>query len=450
MQIRRFWFPLAMSVCVIALSGRSASITDSAGGRAPEGVTLELPFVYMATSPLSRTLDAMTLLSSPQTIAVVISLVVLLLAWRFLQKRRVLRPLFALLVCVALIEAAVAFAPRPMARLRVADPQVVTVDFHSHTGASHDVRKSVSPGDNREWHRSGGFDIAYVTDHVKFSGAVEGRKENPDLAGDGTSLLTGVEGRYHKIMSTIMLGLDERDTALLNKRGNFLPGTAAAGEGPVTIVALPNRHLDSVTVASLDSIPHFAAIELIDAAPRGLGQFDRQEPKIRKVARDLRLILVAGSNNHGYGRTVAAWNLLAIPGWRALPPNSVGKLIERRFRNRELGAVTIVQRSRPRTHDASLPLTLPVLAGQVIGALTPFERLTWILWIWAVTLLIYVTFRPHRLAVRRAAGEDGNKSRERRAYATSLVSQACSLLSDAAQDHSPFPRRPSRRLSVHP
>lgn len=274
-----------------------------------------------------------------------------------------------------------------MARLRVTDADFVTVDFHSHSSASHDVRKSFGLEDNRQWHRAGGFDIAYVTDHVKFAGAVETRKGNPQLAGDGASLLTGVEGRYHNLMSTIMLGLDERDAGLLNRRGNLLPGVPVSEPFPVAIVALPNRHLDSVTVESLDSLPHFVAIELIDAAPRGLGQFDREESRIRAIASRLRLTPVAASNNHGYGRAVAAWNLLSIPGWRRLAPDSVGKLIEKTLRARKIDAVAVVARTRPRTHDASLPVTLPVLAFQELASLDGSERAAWLIWIWGIALL---------------------------------------------------------------
>jgi hypothetical protein len=213
---------------------------------------------------------------------------------------------------------------------------------------------------------------------------VSARPRNPKRAGDGLSILTGVEGRYHKIMSTIMLGIDERDSALLNKRGNLLPGALIRGRAPYTIVALPNRNLDSVTAQTLDSIPRFAAIELIDAAPRGLGQFDREELRVRNVARDLGLTLVAASNNHGFGRAVAAWNLLRIPGWQNLAPDQLAASIEDYLHQTQ---PVIIMRTRPRTYGASLPATLPVIAYQTLGSLTVPERVSWLFWIWGIALL---------------------------------------------------------------
>jgi hypothetical protein len=382
--LRRYWVPLLLSAAATLPFGRVPAVQDPSTGATPPGVSLQFPTLYVVTSPASRLLDSLTLLSNPHSIAALLSIaiiVVIVLSTSRATRARGwwIKRIVSLIVIIALIEAAVAFLPRPMAKLRVSDPNVVVVDLHSHTGASHDVRKSFDASDNRDWHEAGGFNAAWITDHVKFDGAVAGRARNPARAGDGLSILTGVEGRYHKIMSTIMLGLDERDTALLNKRGNLLPGSAASGRPPYTIVALPNRNLDSVTAASLDSIPHFAAIELIDAAPRGLGQFDKEEERIRDLARDRHLTLVAASNNHGFGRAVAAWNLVSVPGWRDLSSNALATGIENSLRQSQ---PIIVMRTRPRTHGASLPLTLPVISYQTLRSLTVVERVSWLLWIW--------------------------------------------------------------------
>jgi len=389
--IRRYWLPILLTAGAIGLSGRVPAVQDAATHSQPAGVTLEFPLSYIVTSPLSRTLDALTLLSNPQSVAALLTAVLIVVAslalsredksWKWWTIR-----MAALVVVLALVEGAVAFLPRPMAKLHVDDPSILVFDVHSHTGASHDVRKSFDAEDNRAWHSAGGFNAAWITDHVKFGAAIAARSRNPKRAGDGVSLLTGVEGRYHKIMSTIMLGIDERDTALLNKRGNLLPGVPARGRGPFTIVALPNRNLDSVTIASLDSIEHFAALELIDAAPRGLGQFDREEARMRNLASRLRLTLLAASNNHGFGRAVAAWNLVSMPGWQSLASDDLAAQLEERIR---LTQPEIVMRTRPRTYGASLPLTLPDIAWQTLGSLTMAERVSWIVWIWGVAMLLW-------------------------------------------------------------
>ncbi len=402
---RKHWHATALSVALVALAGRVESVTDSLGNSVASTVPVELPYSYLVFSPFSRILDALTLLSTQQTVALLVSAALLVLLWsairsgRPLPRRRALAAACFLVATLAL-EAAAAFLPRGMAAIAALNPDFVIVDFHSHTGISHDVRERYDAEMNRHWHRSGGFNIAYVTDHVKFAGAVAARSGNPTRAGDGTSLLTGVEGRFHRIMSTIVLGISETDTLLLNKRGNLLPGAVSAGIPPVTIIALPNRNLDSVTTQLLDSadaLPNLAAIELIDAAPRGLAQFDREEAGIRRVADELGLFLVAASNNHGYGRTVAAWNLMNVPGWRTRAPEEVGRLIEQQLRERRSGAVQIVKRTRPRVHGIASAATLPVVAWQTLGSLTIIERVVWLAWIWIPVL----AFRHSKTATRR-------------------------------------------------
>ena len=49
-----------------------------------------------------------------------------------------------------------------MARLRVGDPDVLVVDFHSHTEASHDGRRGFTDADDRAWHHDAGFDAREI------------------------------------------------------------------------------------------------------------------------------------------------------------------------------------------------------------------------------------------------------------------------------------------------
>jgi hypothetical protein len=381
-------------VFVVVLAGRAQSIIDWRDNALADGMQLHLTAGYVAMSPLSRTLDLLTLLSIPQTVwlFVVAALVVMFAAARSAAKprARLIRAAAGLgctVMAVALLEAGVILLPRPMASLHVTDPNIVRIDFHSHTNASRDANKRFTPDDNREWHAGGGFDVAYISDHVTFNGAAEAMRKNPDIAGNGLTVLSAVEGRYHRILSTVMLGLTAQDSGLLDRKGHLLSGTPSSGRAPVTIVAIPNGNIDSVTAQSLDSLPHFAAMELVDAAPRGLSQLDREETKIRRIAADRHLILVAASNNHGWGRTVAAWNLMTLPGWRQLAPDSLEKIIERPFRDHQLSSVFIVKRLRPRTHGISLPLTLPVAAYQTVSSLSMAERGVWLIWIWAAVTI---------------------------------------------------------------
>ncbi|HKY96728.1 MAG TPA: hypothetical protein VJL35_02630 [Gemmatimonadaceae bacterium] len=403
--MRRLITPTIITIAVIAGWNRVPSLVDEPGGAAAAGVELFLPTPYVIFSPFSRTLDALTLLSTAQAIALFVTIGVIVIAVKAHRGwKSGLLSLGATLLVIAALEAAAVVLPRPMAALRASDPDVVRIDFHSHSGTSHDVRKSFTVEDNRDWHRDGGFDIAYVTDHVKFAGAEDGERRNPKRAGDGTSIITGMEGRYHKIMSTIVLGITSADTALLDKRGNILPGDKKSPRQYVSVIAIPNRNLDSLSRAILDStvaLPNLRAIELIDAAPRGLAQLDREEAKLRRIAAGLNLALISASNNHGWGRTVAGWNLMTLPGWQSMPPDTVASRIENALIvNR--GPVKLVHRTRPSLHGVAVAATLPVVAYQTLGTLTMPERLSWIGWTWLLALVALFPVREASTRNQRA------------------------------------------------
>ena len=358
------------------------------------GVQLALPAGYVLLSPLSRALDGLSLLSIAQQVWLLLTLAIGAIAWELAtgtesigdgKIRRTARVAAGMFIVVALLNLTAILAPRPMAWLKVSDPRILRVDFHSHTNASRDARAAFTPERNRTWHSDGGFDVAYVSDHRTVAGAAAGEAANPARAGDGTVLLNAIEARYLGL-SIVVLGISQRDTSLLDNMRHLRPGQLSSGREPISIAVLPGPMNDLRAIAR-DETPHVVGLELSDAAPRGFGQVDTDEKGIRNRNSELGLATVAGSNNHGWGRTAAAWNLMQIDNWRALPPDSVGLLIENELRKRGAAAVRVVERVRPRTHGLTLPFTVPVLAGQTLMTLTAGERVVWILWIWAVVLV---------------------------------------------------------------
>jgi hypothetical protein len=370
---------------------------DPVSGGIPEGVQLVLPVTYILISPLSRVFDMLGLLSIGQDVAVGLTVIVVSFltaaVWeRGGRGRRIWRPISVAGVSLGVLVAVYACGatlPRPMASLTVNDPNVLRVDFHSHTNASKDARVGFSPEENRAWHHAGGFDVAYVSDHRTFVGAKEGLRRNPARAGESTVLLSALEGRYLGTFE-IFLSVTEADSAaLINAHQHLVEGKLSSGRVPVSVVALPSPLVDVQSLAR-DGPPHIAAIEIVDGSPRGFTQRDRDGKLIMRRADSLGIALVAGSNNHGWDRVVSAWTLIVIPGWRALTPDSLAAVIENTLRTSPRTAVRVVERRRPGLiTPIGLTLTVPVIFAQLLAELTIRERIVWLLWIWAAAFIWY-------------------------------------------------------------
>jgi hypothetical protein len=374
-----------------------SALRDPVTGGVPTGAQLVLPPGYVLFSPFSRLFDTIGLFAPGQHIAVALTTILLALVvayWRTANSsRRSLRIATAVAIsfCALLIAYACAGAlPRPMAALAVSDTSVARVDFHSHTKFSHDARSGFTPDANRAWHRAGGFDVAYISDHNSFTGAQVARRGNPARAGDGTVLLSAFEGRY-LLTFEIFLSLTEADSVVLMDWRRWLRnGPLLSGRMPSSVVALPSP-LKDVQASGRDDPPHISAIEIVDGSPRGFAQQDREGRAIIERADSLGLALVVGSNNHGWGYVVPGWALVSIPGWRAFSPDSLAAAIEHTIHASPRTAVRVIERRRPSGTGAGLALTVPVAIEQVIRALTFPERIMWIVWIWVIAI---IAFRP--------------------------------------------------------
>ena len=354
---------------------------------------LRLPAGYAILSPLCEGYDALTLLTLSQHAAILAWLVVLFAVFRIVRRRalgsagvtrRGLHVEAMLLGAVILAFVAVyvlgAIVPRPMAALALDDRDEIAVDIHSHTSASHDGRPGFNADANRRWHAAAGFGAAYVTDHRRFEGAEAGERGNPARAGDGTVLLSGIES----------IAPHSRITILGARRGM---GVETNGRVDATRMAqLPGLVVVLTTPASLAWIPatlRLDAVEISDGAPRGLMFTRRLAPEIEQFATTRRLALVAGSNNHGWGRTASAWTILRVPGWRAMSPDSLDRAI-RTTLIAGGNAVRVIGRSSTRLPGslAAVVATPALLLWGVVTRLSAVERVSWTVWIWSLAALL--------------------------------------------------------------
>lgn len=406
--MRRFRGPLLASLIVI-VSGLAATpaLRDAATLQPFPPATLYHPPGYLVGAPLFGLWDTLSLLTVSQHYAVLATLVVLYGAGRLVAPWRsrpaTARPalprsvarevLFAAAALAGLLAfyAAAAFVPRPMAAIRLASPDLVAVDFHSHTNHSHDGWSLFTAARNRAWHEAGGFHAAYVTDHYTWAGVDEALPANPARAGDRTVLLSGMEVRLRDRHTNILGDRARYVFALDSTRHHLDPDAIAAAHRrrappPTMLYTIPGP-LDGIVPFGPGSPAGVIGVELSDGAPRGLEQGRAERDEILALADSMDLAVVAGANHHGWGRTVAAWSVMRLPGWPEMSPGELGSAIEAALHRERRRAVTVVERTMP-YHDGSavkLAATVPLLLWSHFRTLTPGERVSWLAWvaIWA-------------------------------------------------------------------
>lgn len=408
------WIAVAITLVVlISAAVAETPVRDAATLGPISEARLDLSPGYIAIAPLSNVLDTLTLLGARQHLVVLVSLVILYAAirvWRVSVRRRAGRATATqrggggiawegayaafLLLAIVLVYAAAVALPRPMAAI-VAEPAdaILVTDFHAHTRFSHDGRPGWDPADVRAWHHAAGFDAAYISDHRTVQGAEVGIADNPREAGQGTMLLQALEvgwrGEHVNILGAnrFYKGLTTPDLRDVDEQALTL-ASFLSGREPIVIETFPGR-LDRVVAAKGPGTPGVRAIEVVDGSPRGLDQTRILRSRIVHVADSLNIPMVAGSDNHGWGRAAPGWTLLIVPGWRGMGTDSLSNAVERSLRSGH-DATRVVERRIPGELNGGnaleLALTLPIVTWSMFTTLSVDERVMWMIWVWALVV----------------------------------------------------------------
>jgi hypothetical protein len=287
-----------------------------------------------------------------------------------------------------------------MAKLVKTRADIVAVDFHSHTKYSHDGRPGWSAQDVRDWHTASGFDVAYITDHRTMEGALEGTRLDAALVGqeDQATLLPGLEVFFHGEHVNILnagsryRGLTTTDLISINDTALAYASIIPNAE-PVLIETIPGN-LDMIIPHTGPSSAGVRAIEIVAGSPRGMTQVKRDHDRIVRIADSLNLALVAGSDNHGWGKTAPGWTLMRIPGtWRTYAPDSLANVIDAIIRQAGRRGTLVAERTTAGASPVALAFTLPAVVWTTARTLSTPERVSWLFWIWIPVVIAWLIRR---------------------------------------------------------
>ena len=385
---------LATAVILVAQATRMPALSDPTGVTLPSNWALHTPTLTALLAPLTTLWDGVSMLSRSRLSGFLLGLGLIYLGWRTIVRLR--RPVAVMAAVgreavvamstlawfVAFVAVGLAWNTRPSVRLAGLHADDLTVEVHAHTNASHDVRSwpvaEFDAAASLAWHRRAGVDLVFITDHNTTRGW------NLALAGSqrGESwLCPGVEVSAHGAHVVVLgqpLPADSAGYRGGPERRAALFREIAAAPQAVAIASLP-EYRGQVAEFIAEGVHGF---EIVNASPKG-NAFPRTErDSVIAAARRHGLALVGTGDQHGYGATPMAWNVMRLPGWRMRSDPPCATIVAA-LRSGGPDAVRIVERARVRV-DSPLPLFLtPVGVLWVAWAtMSPGSVLAWLVWIW--------------------------------------------------------------------
>jgi hypothetical protein len=326
----------------------------------------------------------------------VLGLALLFFAWRIaraLRRRRVtprdeLRALVGGVVLLALFIGGGLLSHRPMIRLEGQGPNLVAVDFHSHTSVSHDVKGWYDTEANLRWHQRAGFDAAFVTDHNTTAGLVpvdvpvalcRGREVSASrahivlLGGE----LASVKGPYGRDWAGLLQLLADADTLYRS----------------LSVASLPEyeryqwNRLDTLAAAGIDGF------EIVNASPKANELTRAHQDSVIDLARRTGKFLVGVSDQHGWGATSMVWSLVSLPGWQVEPDRLCWGIVDELQAG--FPAVQVVERHRLRVDDWWPMWLTPIgLLWETWRGMGWEMVMAWLGWIWSLWVVARTRYLP--------------------------------------------------------
>jgi len=388
MTARRWRFPLFLSGLILLSQAfpLPSPVRDAATLQGVTGFTMHYPLGHLLFTPFCGLADVLTVLSYHQGIVMgiwVVTLFFILGGWR-----RGGVCFFLLLVFVAWG----ALIPRPMGRLVAGDPDVLLIDFHSHTRYSHDGRPMFTPERNMAWHRDQGYAASFITDHNRVEASqIANRESEADWPKTGYRSLQGEEVSLQKTHLIILGSHEKVDNRPYDGDFAKIPGFVAdmhKKNYPV-IASLPEYWLYHWGAGVQDFVKWgMDGFEIVNSAPKALDFPPAYRVQIVDLCRSQNLFMTGISDNHGYGYATAVWNAMTLPGWQSLGSEQLEKAVLLQLKTKRFHAVQVLERVKffPET---SLQLAFSPLGTFWIywRSLQPVQAIAWVVWLWLISFL---------------------------------------------------------------
>ena len=345
------------------------------------GFSLKLPFWHLVFTPLCSVADFLTILSFKEWGVLLAWGLLALLLVRGAARRALLVGGFGLFLAWAM------FVPRPMARLEASDPDVLLVNFHSHTEVSHDGRRGNDYEQTWRWHHQQGFGANFITDHNHFEAAQAGIEESRKTWKE--TGMRSLEGEEVSLRLTHFLTLGNHKL-VDHEPWDDDPYKIEAfvkemrRRGITVVAALPQYWLDHWD----KTLGHYmdwgiTGFEIYNSDTRVLDFPVDKRRGILEECRKHNLFVTAVSDNHGWGYATAAWNAMALPGWQKLDPDKLEQAILKKLDKDRFDANLPLARAKFIPENVFELLVSPLAEAFVYWrSLQLLQVVSWTVWLW--------------------------------------------------------------------
>lgn len=385
------------------------AITDPARGALPAGLTLSYPTLNLVLAPLFDLWDGVTLLAMSRLHAFLVMAVGIIAAWSLLASRdrlgiRWLTATIRLTLGIVLLGLFILGGirwRRPMAHLAGVPPGLWVVDLHSHTSESHDA-KSLLQRDfdletSRAWHRRGGFDAFFVTDHNLLNHEV--------LAKGAHGTPVACPGEELSLWGAHIVLLGNTDSVPRSAYADSEAGIERLFQQSeslwhaLTLASIPEydenhfRDLPRWITAGVDGL------EISNAAPKANEQTQWSRDSVVRLAAAGGRWVAGVTDQHGMGGTVQAWTLVPHTDVLATIPGAAPlcEEIVERLTHDGTAATQVVERHHLRP-DSRWPYWATIIAvpWEAWRSAGVGQLVSWLGWTWVIALLSALRRTPVR------------------------------------------------------
>ena len=398
----RWRVPLALTgVLLLAQLLHRSALHDVASGLAPSVATLKHPLAHIVFAPFTLVADWLNgggtgdLIGFAAWALLAFALVRLFAA----GPRRLTNELRLLVVFLTGFGAFIWWGARwsrPIPRLVASDSSLVVFDVHSHTSASHDGRPGFGTTANAAWHERAGFDAAFITDHNVFGAA---RQWQRDRAGRPPRLLDAEELSLSGL-HVLVLGNDSAlsnvpwnqsfDSSLALLRALRAAGTRDPGRPrPLLVASLPEywRHHWGADIGRLVAAG-IEGFEIWTTSPKAMDFPPDRRRDVMDRGRSLGLALLGATDMHGLGYAASVWNMVAVPGWRAMSDAELTGALIAALRERPGDSRVVALRRRFAATRGAQIAGAPVSVFELLRSASRPHAVALLLWIWIPALLV--------------------------------------------------------------